>query len=469
VLLAGLRFDLTVKLSGTGAVRGRVTDGSGAPLAGIRVHGGQRWSGGFGQGEAEAVTGSDGSFRLDGLEVGQAVVWARRPGADSGASKALDVKEGEVATADLTLLDVGALEGTIVAPGGQPVTGRAYAVVGPDDSSWNAGGQVRVEADASGRFHVAVPAGQWHAFASRGRRTNGVYTPTGVAIEAGQVSRMELTLTDGAAAGQILVRFFEPGGAPSAGATAEVLLSPEARLLTMADERGELQVSAGASAEGDGPPILVSARNGGRQAVDVPVARTIQEASIQLQPGARLSGRVDGGSQPVTGFTLTVEMPRRPFFSYAEAISRQFTGDRYALSDVPTGHATLLAVADDGRAGRTSLDLRSGEAAEAVIRLEAPGRIRARPVTTPGHPAPGAYLTLGSRMIDADPAGFYHRPGDGEGGLLEADGVAPGTVVIEVGARCFEPVRREVNVKPGETLDLGEVQLKAVPKSACGG
>jgi hypothetical protein len=160
---------------------------------------------------------------------------------------------------------------------------------------------------------------------------------------------------------------------------------------------------------------------------------------------------------PPRGFTLLVEMPPSEGASLGEGIQREFVGDRYELTDAPSGPVRLVVKSVDGRAGAVSLVLSPGEQAERDIPLEEAARILVRPVDAGGKPVEGAYVTLGSRMIDSMVDAMHYDPGAGKQGVFAVEGVAAGRHALRIGARMHQEILRTVEVTPGQTLDLGAV------------
>jgi hypothetical protein len=289
-----------------------------------------------------------------------------------------------------------------------------------------------------------------------------------VEVVAGATVRAELVLRrvgDRGAGVRLLV--LEPGGAPSRGAMVELRAPPDLALRTSTGDEGRSEPALFGEGGRRLPMMELSVRNGGRRAGPIPVPAGTEALTVQLLPGATLRGRVEGAGAPVTGFDLTIELPLRPPASFGDAEGRSFSGDTFVLSDVPTGEVTLLATAEDGRVGRARATLRPGEATEVTIPLAAAGRLRVRLLDQAGKPEPGGYLALGTRMFDVDPAGFGYDPALVRDGALEVPDLAAGRVPIELGARCFEPIRREVEIRPGELTDLGDVRLTPLPAERC--
>jgi hypothetical protein len=69
----------------------------------------------------------------------------------------------------------------------------------------------------------------------------------------------------------------------------------------------------------------------------------------------------------------------------------------------------------------------------------------------------GAYVTLGSRMIDSMVDAMHYDPGAGKQGVFAVEGVAAGRHELRIGARMHREILKTVEVTPGQTLDLGAV------------
>ncbi len=468
VLLAGQRFELTLKLTGTGAIAGTVRGTTGGPLAGVRIRGGLRRGSSFGQVDGEAVTDGDGRYRLDRLTPGVVAVTARRGEEALGANRNVEVRADDAAAADFVLPSPGAVEGTVTMADGTPLPEEISVQVGPDQGGWSYREMYRAAITAAGTFQLLLPAGRWQASSWSSGLTAKTRRRTRFTVEPGATTHLALKL-ESITKDPIFLRVLvlEPGGAPSSGATLEVMAPPGAAISTYTNVQGIAEVGIGTSTR-DTSPLLVTARNGGRRAVHVPVAPGVKEATIQLQPGAQLSGRLEATGAPFTGFTLRLEYAPLPPLKYADSEQRRFTGDRFLLPDVPAGEATLIASTDDGRSGRATVTLRSGEPTEVKLPVASSGRIRVRILDQDGRPEPVAYLMVGGRMVDASPDGLDYDPALVRNGALMATEVPPGSVELEIGARCFEHVERRVEVRPGETLDLGDVTLKPLPPASCG-
>jgi len=468
VLLPQQRFAVTLRLRATGEVSGTVRSEVGGPLAGVRVRGGQRWGDRFGQVDGEAVTDAQGRYRLTGVAPGVVRLAARHLDSPLGPSLSVEVKPGLAATADFVLPALGRLEGRLRMADGSPIPEEVAAIVGPDRDSWSSGDLSSEPVGPDGRFQLALPSGRWRVRAWNERGTVSNMGRTSVEVRPGATATVELALeVMKERLGHVRVTVLEPGGAPSAGASVEVHSPPGAAVMTSTDASGRAEASLW-TPQRTTEPLLVNARNGGRRAARVAVPPEVKEATVQLLPAARLHGTLAAGGALVTGFTLRVEYAPIPPLRYADREVRRFTGDAFLLADAPPGEATLIALTDDGRAGRATVTLRSGEAAEVKLEVAPAGTLRVRLLDKSGQPEPDAYVMVGGKMIDAALDGFDFDPALVKDGALVAPDLPPGPVELELGARCFEPQRRTVTIPAGQTLDLGDVTLKPLPPAACG-
>lgn len=483
VVLPGQRFGIDVLLDGVGAVEGTVRDQSGAPVEGARVRGGRMWGGAPGSVPAEAVTGADGRYVLPGLEVGVASIQARRPGVAAGATRTLTVRAGRRETVDFTLVATGVLEGEVRTVEGRLAAAGVAVLVAPDLPILNLNDAARVEVAEGGRYRVELPAGGFKALAGKPGRP-GASTWVRVRVTAGEATRLDLVEAAAEETPNALaVEVREPGGAPAGNAfvTAE---SPGFMVASVADEEGCISVTRRPGA------VRVTARKGGRTSLPVDVEEASRDVVVDLRPAAAVRGALLApGAPPVKLFTLDVETPGASEGPLAGSNRRHFSGDRFAVSELPAGPVRLIATTPDGRVGELSLALSPGESVERDITVEVAGVIQVRPVGADGKPVDGAYVMLGSRMIGAggQPVdGTFvmgARPVDTEvngipfpgggappgGGGSDALDVPPGTVVVEhvppgrqsirVGARQHREIVQELDVPPGGRVDLGDVRL----------
>jgi RNA polymerase sigma factor (sigma-70 family) len=487
VVLPGQRFEIDFRLDGVGVVEGVVRDHDGAPVEGARVSGGKMWGGAAGSVPAEAVTGADGHYVLPGLEVGVASVRARRPGVATGDARTVTVRAGQRSTADFVLVATGTLEGEVRYADGRPGEAGLLVLVAPDMPFVSVNDVARVDVVEGGRYRVELPAGDFKANAGKAGRS-GAGKWEKVKVAGGETTRLDLVAgypEDAPVTLAIEVR--EPGGAPAGNAFVTVE-GPGYMSASAADEEGRTSVSRRPGA------VRVTARKGGRVSLPVEVLEASREAVVDLRPAASVKGRLLAPGAPrVNVFSLDVETPGASEGPLSGSNRRHFSGDRFAVSELPSGSVRLVATTPDGRAGEISLSLSPGESVERDIALQVAGVIQVRPVGADGQPVDGAYVILGSRMVGADgqpvdgafilgsrtvdtAVDGIPYPGDGASGGVGPDGhgVAPGTVVVEqvppghhsvrVGAREHKEIVKEVDISPGQHVDLGVVRLVPVSR-----
>jgi hypothetical protein len=446
------------------------------------------WGGAAGSVPAEAVTGADGRYVLPGLEVGVASVRARRSGAATGESRTVTVRAGQRAAVDFALAASGTLEGEVRTSDGRPGGVGLLVSVWPDVPFVNGDDVARVDVSEGGRYRVELPAGDFKAHAGKAGRSLPARWAK-VKVAGGETTRLDLVVADpGDSPGTLVVEVREPGGAPAGNAFVTVQ-APGFTSASVADEEGRTSVRRLPGAA----RVTVTARKGGRMSLPVEVGEASREVVMDLRPAASVQGRVlASGARPVNGFVLDVEMPAAGEGTLPGTTRRHFGGDRFVVSELPSGPVRLVATTPEGRVGEASLSVAPGESVERDIGVQDAGVILVRPVGADGRPVDGAYVVLGSRMVGADGqaadgpsvilgSGVAYAvaegvpfPGGGAPGRQDGSGVPPGTAVVEqvppgrqsirVGARDHREVVREVDVSPGERVDLGDVRLVPVSR-----
>ena len=455
---------LVIRLGMGARFTGRVVNDAGAPVGGAQIL--LTPFDAFGE-LARLVSAADGSFRSAPLAPGEYDLDATAAGLSSTAARGLVLLPGQRFELTLTLRETGRIVGQVRGSSGEPLPSLRVS----GGLAWGSTyGEIKAEAvtDADGRFRATLPAGTWKAMCwhpaaavmSKGwpavNVVAGASVPLELVLERKEKDQVTLRLT-----------ILEPDGAPAGLARYQLFAPPGTGMVSMANDEGIAEPSMTFPGR-DMARLLVSARKGGRRAVQVEIPPGAREATIQLQPAARLTGTLETGGAPVTSFKLRVEYAPVPPLKYADEEERRFSGSAFLLADAPPGDATVIATTDDGRSAKATVQLRPGETTELKLTVARSGTLRVRLLDATGKPETGAYVMVGGKMIDASPDGFDFDPDRVKDGALVAPDLPPGPVELELGARCFEPQHRAVTIQAGETLDLGDVTLKPLPPAACG-
>jgi hypothetical protein len=368
---AGQRFPVALGLTPAGAVEGTVTDAAGQPLAGARVRLLSRGDGLAAVAPLETRTDFDGRWRLDGVEVGRAEVAAEEAGLALGDARVIRVERGPATRVDLALPPAGGLAGKATAPGGRAAAplGTLITIV-PLRARPGAAQVARARADASGNWGVTVPAGEYRVYAAPAEAAlpDLRASPVFARVEAGRTTRLDLQALAAEPSDGLSILVLEPGGAPSAGAAVTLGRpdDPKAALAAAAGEDG--RVWLGRDLGLAGRSVTVRAHNGGRSAAYTGTFPSEGIVTVTLAPGGAISGVVAGGGRPVRGFTLEVaSQPSREGWRTLDV--HRFTGDRFALGDLPAEPLRIVVVSDDGRRGDARVEVGAGESRALEIAL----------------------------------------------------------------------------------------------------
>jgi hypothetical protein len=446
----GERFPLQVALAGTGSVEGVVRDGAGRALAGVRVVGGSRWGGAAGTLPAEALSDTEGRYRLTGLEAGMAYLTAKREGAALGASQPVQVREGETVQADFTLQEVGYVEGRVRTPEGrvpeEALEVRAFAQERSRLQSADIG-RAGVQA---GRFALTLPAGRYGLRVVAVKMgLSGRLELQPVTVEAGRTVQVELT--QDASALELRGVVLEPEGGPSADAEL-TLSSPGGTWLGFtADGEGRFAIAA---QPGD---YALSANNGGRSASLQGLRPGPGEVVVQLKPGASVRGQVVHASgAPVRGFRVRVAAQGPVSFGSG---AREFPGDRFELPGVPVGRCVLVATTEEGAEGRTELELAPGASAEVKIVLRTTASVSGRIVDEAGRPVTDAQVSMREHR------GFEETGADGRFSL---ERIPAGEYTLRARAQDRRTGERQVTLGEGQRLEVGDLVVRPEPAPDAG-
>ncbi|AKJ01505.1 Hypothetical protein AA314_03131 [Archangium gephyra] len=444
-VLEGQRFELLAELDANGRIEGSVVDGEKKPLAGVQVTPQRKW--GAMEGAVATVTDAMGAFVLEDMPPGDVYVAAARTGSTVNAREPVKVEPGQTARVRLQLSDEGVLEGTVRMAGGglpaRPVMVFAQRIGAPRSEG------LEVPASANGTWSMRVGAGRYQLSAWMTDATAQSESQEQVIeLKAGQSRHVALELH--AAKKPIVVTVLEPNGAPSVRAT--VMGSEAGRSNILAERLTDESGRATLVVDGVGSDALhLWATNGGRRGDLLSVPSTRTAVTLQLEPGARLTGTVrSAGGRAVNGFTLLVTALRTEDEDFLTQQQLEFTGDRFVVEDVFASRVAITATLPDGRAGKAETTTPPGGTARVEVVVDAGGRLTGRLLDAKtGTPIRLAY-------VDVD---GLRSPTTGEDGRFQLDDLAPGAHRVTVWSRGHALVDRQVTITAGKTRDLGDWSL----------
>lgn len=502
VALPGEAGELTLRLDRAATVTGRVTDPSGAPVAGadVRVEESSGGRGGWGGDRARfrARSGEDGAFLLEDLPPTTTTLVVRAEGWADSAPVTFDLAPAEQRDGvALALREGGRVVGAVYDPAGDPLANQRVTY-GSNAMGFGSRGETRTGADGSFAFERVTP-GTWTVSASpsmeemsdRMNEAGGNF-----ASIMGELVAETIDVADGATVEVYL------GGEPRIPVTISGVVTrggePIADAEVYATSEGsaifEGMKSSRTDAEGaytltvDRPgAYLVSARDGDagvEVAADVPRADSI-EIDLAI-PDTLLRGRVrrpDG--EPAPGIRVTVQ--REDGLGRIRWSGDQATTDDEGRWDIPglePGVYTVRANTSSwqgrsekrwGKALRKGVTLDENATVDGIdFELEQAGTIAGRVIGADGQPLGGASIFLrdaSGAFVDTVSGDVTNAAGD-----FEAAGLAPGAYTVSVRSAGFasndtasctvrsdETVEVELAVEAGAMVDVEVVDAEGEP------
>ena len=452
VIAPGQRLTVDFQLEGAGVVEGRVTDLEARPIAGAYVKASRRR--GPARQERFTRTDSTGAYRLEGLELGTAVVSARREQTEHWTKKSAEVKPGTAAQVDFTLAETGIVQGQVRQESGAPLTQPALVRAGSRSGSF--GEFTYADTDAEGRYQLELPAGVYQLIAVNpgARYVFSHEDDLSVTVPVGAAVVQDLSLSDDRGVRGTVV---EPSGAPSPYATAVAIQGGDfaMALPVEADEEGRFTFPPrGPTAA----PLDLIAHNAGRVG-QLSGVREGTEVTLRLRPAATLRGQVvaRNGAAP-TGFSLQLLQADGSVLPWLErgTPERTFTGTTFALYDAPALPLRVSVRTTDGRTGEASVTLSPGQSAELEVPLTGgAASITGRAVWSGSNaPAEGVSIYLDKQLSAASDAQT------GPDGRFLLKDVKPGPHTVRAWASVDgQPVTRTVKTASGEAVDLGDLPV----------
>ena len=285
--------NIVLTLKPSGAVEGLVVEeDTGTPVAGARVLLGSAIRGNIAQ--AVSITGTDGVFRM--ADLGECEYFLR---AAIGTNQFRDwlcepVTATVVAGATNQNIKIlasrgGVIDATIHDTAGQPLKGAQVSVAsqnGGDSAPTSDRGVARLRL-RPGDYSLRVAKEGWRAYESQ------------VKCEKGQTNLLEITLEQ---APRIAGTVLDPEGKPASNVA--VTLFPKRNGDTLTDAQGQFSLTWDPNrfdGMGNVRTVIIVRDVVRNLATTLDVDETITNASLRLEPGLTLAGRVnDGGGNVIT-------------------------------------------------------------------------------------------------------------------------------------------------------------------------
>jgi hypothetical protein len=501
-----------IELRRASAVRGKVIDGEGRPVAGtdlhlhapnlrlrLPVHDGEDLI------DQHATSDAAGQFVLDGVPDGTYQLDAHAPG--FGASKTIVRVDGEEVVSDFILTRAARLYGRVFRPDGRAVDAPVILFVS---------GRERGVTDAQGVFDLSdLHAGAFGLYAFDPQW--GTATES-VELEPGESRELSLRLEPRAALEGTVRR---SDGRPAAGA--EVVLGSS--LHARCDSDGRWRIAGLHAGEytvfalDDGNPSVsldvTVDENQTRTGVDLtlaggsrtlsgvivdPAGQPVAYEQVQIHIGAALrsvrsgaNGRFHASGLPQGTAELTVsdgydtiettvdderevriELPRRLLLrgTVAGGQGQSFevdvgeihegsnwqismlkqahtSGDSFDLDGLTPGHYSVKVSGDDGSSGEIEVELGQSPVTDVVVRLDPPGQLSGRVTDQEGRPLAGILISGGARDATTGSDGTFR--------LAVKAGEA--SLTLSSDDENLQSAERSVEIQAGTQIDIGTIVL----------
>lgn len=397
-------------------VRGRVTSGSGTPLAAVVCITAPMATGG--EAPPCVVTDRSGSFELHAIESGSHVVSASATG-HLPKRRVFEVPNDLDKRLDLVLEPGGVtVQGTTVDAKGGPIAGAFVALSSPSAPDALARGV----SDDEGSFTLFFPAGEVRASALASGYAEGV--AEFVAPARGVV----MVLAPGSVlVGRVVLATSDAGfsGAVVSARPVNGTLSATRAVKTATDGAFRMEgVTAGAyqlvatATELESEPVF--SRVG-------PAAES-ENLTLVLEPVARVEGTLLVGESPCEHGEVQLDGPR--------ALSANpGSGARVKFPAVPPGTYAVTAFCEDAAPGQFELSVPERGVIDTTWRLDRGHEVYGRVVTAGGQAAEGVEISLAAVHDQGLSSGrFAPNCRSGAGGNFRCGGVAPGRFRCSAGS-----------------------------------
>ena len=456
------REEVRIGLTPSAPIRGMVTDDAGRPVAGASIRAEPRGAGippSFSFSSTPAVSGSDGSFRVEEALYGQT---HRLTAQTAGyAPTVLDLPPFEpgmpVDPVHLVLSKGRRVLGSVVDSDGHPVANAQVSLLWPlDPSDFRSGLEAPAGAAATdGRGVFALPTTGPGAYEIRVSHADYAdRPPSRVEVPAGDsdLDLGDLTLAAGGAIHGIVTH---PGGEPVGRATIQAhernrYEAPARTATTDADGRFRL---AGFSSDLADLGIQAS----GYPAQVEPNVRVdhADPVLIELRPGASIAGRVlDNGGNGAAGvpvylwFELDFSSDVDPrLWDAVDMLPEQVTDQDgwFRFDGLAAGIWSAEASRGTEAAKLDGIGLIPGGEQGVELVLRTRDRLIVTVATEVGEPVAGAQID-----VEAPGEGFSTGYGQTDGSGRAVIDITPDTVTVTVSHETLRDESRQVRLEPGD-------------------
>ena len=410
--------ELEITLGPGVSLSGKVSDESGAPIAGARL---QHW----GMGNIQATSGPDGLFEMKGLTAGPMDIHVSKSG--YGQAQLQTTAPGK--DVEIRMDRAAKVSGTVRTKSGEPVAGADVSSIGRGPNMRYGGNSARTS--PTGTYEIEVPKGTWVIRASAARRPAG--TSSELELAPGDLrENIDIELPDGCTIDGYV--FVAGSGEPVEGATISSSVQtsdPWGRspggVATRSDgyfvlegvPEGDVTVTASHADYAPGVASGVQAKVGAKVSV-----------RIELRAGGTVRGRAVRGGNAVTSGWVTA----RPRSAGAAQRNTQTGPDgSFELKGLAAGDY-LIVVQDKNGGGpqlRRAVTVLEGQTVDIDLEGGAGVRLSGRIISQDGVLGEGRVEAIrldqgvetGSRS-DISPAGEYslELPGPGTYSLMVSFG-----------------------------------------------
>ncbi|MBY0512804.1 MAG: carboxypeptidase regulatory-like domain-containing protein [Gemmataceae bacterium] len=450
-VVAGAATARNVQVAPRGTVSGRVVSTvGGGGVGGVRVFAAD----GAGEAVADALADANGFYELSGLDAGTYSIVLGDIGSSGIARAAASLSPAAAtATVNFSVAATGTVSGTVFLADGVTPDGSAVVAL-----AMNGVPLLSEQVGDDGRYTFVVLQSGTYRVEAADLDGTGVYAPRTVTVGTGaQITGQDFT--PGNRAVTVTVRS-AANGAPLG--SAQVTVTDLAAGLVQTDVGSATSTSAGTFSLGglrDGSyRIVVQAEGFAAVSQTVSVSGGTPPAlNVNLGPEARIRGVVrDGSGTPVAGAVVAID-------GAAPGIAGAGLTDEngnYDIGGLPAGTHTLVAIADNFSASKTTVVLAAGATANDLVLATATIQVRGR-LTAASSP-------LGNVTVTAKDASGHviAETTTASDGTYTLGTLTPGSFTIALRAVGYQPpAAASIAVAAGQTLLGQDFALQAAALS----